>query len=217
MNKKLLFVLLAVLVSAVFAGAFIAVQRSQTPINTAPRADSITLPTPITKRNEENKNTALKEYSDPSGFRFLYPSTVTMNVEQSEDPDSYASIKLKAEPDGGYISLKIIASTFSRLDEWLKANSISKASPGLRKISLADLDAYQTTIGTQKITGAIDTGIALTFVLTDPDDPILSAAYDTIITNFSFYEPKAPAEGDQAPAAAQSTSQEIVEDEGLIE
>lgn len=223
MNRRMYIWIFAILFSAVGAGAFIAVRQADKPISTASRADSTFLPTiPPVAKKATPKEATLKEYSDPTGFRFLYPSSVSL-VSEIDDADSdlYASIKLKPHNGGGYISFKITTSNFTKIDEWLKANGLSKNAPGVEKIKLADLDAYQTTIQNQKITGALDTGTIITLINTDPNNSDLSKAYDSVVETFAFYQPEgtdsteAAAPANTAPAA--ESSDEIVESDEVIE
>ena len=211
----------AILFTAVSAGAFLALRQTERPLSTTSRADSTFLPTlPPSKKVsvKEQKTPSLKEYSDPAGFRFLYPSNVSLVSELDEaDSNLYSSIRLKPQTEGGYVSLKISGSNFTRIDDWLKANGISKNNPDVEKIKLGDLDAYQATSQKQKVTGALDTGAIITVINTDPEDPVLTKAYNSLLETFAFYQPEGAEVESQPQAAPSESGGEIIESEEVIE
>lgn len=210
----------AILFTAVSAGAFIALSQNEKPLSTTSRADSNSLPAlPPVKKTQTQKEPALKEYSDPSGFRFLYPSNVSL-VTELDDSDStlFSSIRIKSQSEGGYISIKVTSSNFTKLEDWLKANGISKNSPDLEKIKLGDIDAYQTMYQKQKITGALDSGAVITIVNTDPESAVLTKAYDSVISTFAFYQPQESSSVDeQSTETPASPSEDTTESDEVIE
>lgn len=215
MNKKMIFGFLGVVVLAVISTAMIFMNKTNQKIGSASRAETVTNPIPTTPVRAMNKQTALKEYSDPSGYRFLYPSTFSVVAELNEaDPDLYSSLKIKPAAGSDYISIKVITSNFTKLDDWARANKLSASD--IKRLKLADLEAYQAPIQKQIVTAALDAGVAFTLVMVNSDNRELMNAYDTIIKNFSFYQPaEAPAEKPQeaapAPEVSDESSEEVIE------
>lgn len=190
----------------------ILLNQSNQQINNASLAETINNPIPTTPVRALNKQASLKEYTDPSGYRFLYPSTFSVVAELNEaDPDLYSSLKIKPPTGTDYISIKVISSNFTKLDDWARANKLSASD--IKRIKLADLDAYQAPIQKQIVTAALDTGVAFTLVAVNRDNRDLMNTYDTIIKNFTFYQPAdTTREQPQAPAPAEEVSDDSSEE-----
>ncbi len=215
MNKKFIigFSTLALLV--VSGASIIALnQTGQKQISMIPRAETRDATVALQQKPVQKKETALKEYSDPSGFRFLYPADLNVVIENNEDdPDLFSTLKLKPASGVGSINIQVIATNFKKLDEWVKANKISMTSSSLKRTKLADLDAYQIPVGGQLVTGAYDEGVLFTIAVTEPSNESLLASYVKIINNFSFYQPPAVQQQD-APdhsAIVDTESEEVIE------
>lgn len=219
MNKKFLIGFAAIALLVISGASIIALnQNGSQPLSAIPRAETSDATLPVRQLNTEKKETALKEYSDPSGFRFLYPSTLNIVVENKEnDPDVYSSLKLKPINGVGTISINVNATNFKKLDEWVKANKVPLTSPSIKRIKLADIDAYQLPIQNQLVTGAYDEGALFTIVITEPKNQSLLADYGQIISSFTFYQPaETQTTENAAPAPDQSSgvdtdSEEIIE------
>ena len=192
-------------------------QNGKQPISMMPRASTSDATFPVKQQEIPKKTVSLKEYSDPSGFRFLYPSDLNVVVENnSDDPNLYASLKLKPASGVGSININVNASNFNKLEDWLKANKISLSSTNIKRTKLADLDAYQVPLQSMLVTGAFDEGALFTISLTEPSNEALLSSYVKIINNFSFYQPETVQDSPQAPAPDNSTavdtqSEEVIE------
>ncbi len=218
MNKKYLLGFIALALTVVSGASILALrQNGQTPISAVPRAETSDSTRIIQTQLQPTKSqAALKEYSDPAGFRFLYPSDLNLVVEQSQDEEIYSSIKLKTSLTSEYISIKVTQTNFTKLDDWLRANKISPASLSIKRMTFAGVDAYQVPIQNQVITAGFDQGALFTFLITAPNNTSLRTAYDTILSNFSFYAPEGSSVQESAPVQTQSS--DVVSDgEEVIE
>ena len=205
MNKKFIlsFVVLALLIAS--GASMIALRKSgNTTINSVPRAESTDQTALVKAQPAQEQSTVLKEYSDPSGFRFMYPSNVNIVVEQdANDPDMYSSITVKSSDTDATISLKVNATNFTKLDDWLRANKISPSSAIIKRIKLGDIDAYQVPLQNQLVTAAYDQGALFVIQLSDVKNDALHTTYDKIISSFTFYQP----EGAQTDQSQSTTNQ----------
>ncbi len=217
MNKKFIIIFIVAALLIVTVASIIAInQKGQKPITMIPRAETSDMTQPLAGKSNQKNETALKEYSDPSGFRFLYPSNLKIVVENNEDdPNLFASLTLKPETGAGNIKIIVSQTNFVKLDDWLKANKISLASTAIKRTKLADLEAYQVPIQSQLVTGAYDEGAMITIALTEPSNEALLSSYVKIINNFSFYQPAETqteeSEYPEAPDTDTTETEEVIE------
>lgn len=218
MNKKFMIAFIAVALLVISGASIIALnQNGKKPVTMLPRAETNDATLQVKQKTNQKNTTALKEYSDPSGFRFLYPPDLSVVVENNEDdPNVYSSLKLKPSSGIGIIEINVNETNFTKLDDWIKANKISLTSSSIKRTKLADLDAYQVPIQSQLVTGAFDQGALFTIVLTEPSNQSLLSSYVKIINNFSFYQP-AKTQTDTAVAAPDYSDIVDTETEEVIE
>lgn len=206
MNKKALIAFSTLALVVVSGASMIALNQSgKKPISMIPRAEITDSTAQVQQKQVMKKEVALKEYSDPSGFRFLYPSDLNLVVENNEsDPNMYASLKLKPASGIGSINIQVNDTNFSKLDEWIKANKVSMTSSSLKRTKLADLDAYQIPVGGQLVTGAYDEGALFTIAITEPKNEMLLSQYTKILSSFTFYQPQESQDVQQTSANSDS-------------
>lgn len=219
MNRRNLIAFTAVALVVISGASIIALNKNgQTPVSSIPRADTTDTTLPVEQAEQRKKETALKEYSDPSGYRFLYPSNLSIVVEnKADDPEIYSSLKIKPSTGVGTITINVNTTNLKSLDEWVKANKIPLTSPSIKRIKLADIDAYQLPIQTQLVTGAYDQGALFVILITEPENQALLSAYEKIISSFSFYQPVASEDSATTEPAPDHSSIVDTESEEVIE
>src|SRR3989338_6400172 len=85
----------------------------------------------------------LKEYIDPSGFKFKYPDNFSLSSADQTSENIYSSLTLGSDKVASQTTILVEATSAKSLDDWLLNNKESLSKQKLRKIKLADLDARQ--------------------------------------------------------------------------
>ncbi|NMB83846.1 hypothetical protein GYA28_00995 [Candidatus Roizmanbacteria bacterium] len=207
-------ILLGVLALVFFVGIIILLRnRSQTKTASPTVSDNFPSSAP-TVRTE----TGFKDYTDPAGFKFSYPAEITVAAKNISDDTVYSQLDIKSQEASGSISLKAVASSLAKIDDYFASKKTSSFFGGVKKLKLADIDARQYQINNQLITVALDQGVMFTITTEYPTDKkdYWKKINDGIISSFAFVEPTV-----NTSAAGGSSSDEsgdvVFEGEEIVE
>lgn len=171
--------------------------------------ESLQSPLIAQPEKKQPSNTFL-QYTDPSGFSFSYPDNLSLTKNDIEDNITYADLQLFSKEVSGSLSLKITDSKFSLLDEWLKANKISKTS---KEAKLGSLKAVEVQLDDRLILGALNQGILFNIEMPAIEQDFWLPVYNKILSDFSFALP-----GETGSSGNIGSSDEIVfEGEEVVE
>lgn len=149
MNKKVFIIIGAIVVSAAISFFIFRssqqISKSSGKINTSARSSSPSI-----------SSTVIKEYSDPAGFKFSYPGSVTVSSKNALDSNVYSSLEISSSSNSGKITIEAISS------DLLTLKNLISSKTGVTDIKLADLDAKQYTEKGNVITLALDKGVLFT-------------------------------------------------------
>lgn len=126
-------------------------------------------------------------YTDPSGFSFSYPDNLSLNKNEPKSERVYADLNLTAKGVDGELILIISDSSFTNIDEWVKANQID--STPVEKASLGTLEAMEITTNDKIILGAYDKGVLFTIEASKGD--FWKQVLNIVIKEFNFVSPTA--------------------------
>lgn len=137
-------------------------------------------------------SSTLKEYRNPSGFKFSYPDNLVVSPKTTLEETIYAQLKITSASASGNIEIKIETNNFINLDEWFEKNAISTAEGEMKNITLADLEGKQFTTPSQIVTVASDKE-TVTSIKADiyKEKEFWTAAQEKIISTFAFALPEA--------------------------
>ena len=135
----------------------------------------------------------LKEYTDPSGFKFKYPNNFIVSANDQLNENVYSSLTLGSDKIASQTSILVEATNTKSLDDWLLKNKIRLSEEKLLKTKLTDLAAVQYEADGKVITIAYDTG-ALFTITTElkPDRETMLDLHKTILESFAFQQPPPP-------------------------
>ena len=130
----------------------------------------------------------LKEYEDPTGFKFSFPDDLSIESKEDLDTGSYASLQLFSKDVNGSLSINIVDSKFKSIEEWVK--SLGKVG---EEITLGNLKAMQVKTSDRIYLGALDSGVL--FILEVPliEEDYWTKVYKIVQENFAFTTPQASA------------------------
>lgn len=199
---------IVILVTAIFLGIvilwFLLFSKKQENILPIPIID---IPSTV---KEIKPSQTFTEYSDPSGFKFSYPDDLSISKSDSENPNVYTDLNLYSNKASGSLNLKITDSKYSSLDEWLKANELSKSTPADKK--LGNLKALEVKTKDRLLLASLDQGILFTIEIPLIEESFWGQVYEKVISKFSFISPN---EATQATAA--SSDEVVFEGEEVVE
>ena len=159
----------------------------------------------------------LKEYIDPSGFKFKYPDNFSLSSADQTSENIYSSLTLGSDKVASQTTILVEATSAKSLDDWLLNNKESLSNQKLRKIKLADLDARQYQKDNKVITVAYDTGVLLTITTElKPVKETMLQLHETILTTFAFAPPQSTDESSSQSSGAEE-EQIYFEGEEIIE
>lgn len=206
MKGKIL-IFITVVIIAVVVGIIVVSSRKEKEVS--PLGNDSLSPSKIPTRAEK-----LNTYEDPSGFQFKYPESITISQNKISDQSIFSSLKLTSKKFPGDILIEVIQTSLKSVDDWLKQEKLSTTSAGIKKITLADLEAVQFEQDETIKTVAIDIGAKLTFTVTyEKDKDYWSKVNNTILKSFEFKLPEATIES----TSDSSEGDIIFEGEEIIE
>lgn len=151
----------------------------------------------------------LIDYKDPSGFGFSYPDNLSITKNTQADPNAYADLQLSSKDISGSLSLKIIDSKLTTLQQWAKLNTGTS-----KDIKLGTLKALEIQTADRLLLGALDQGILFTIEIPLIEQEFWTKVYSKLLVTFSFVTPEAT----NQQAGPSSTSNDIIfEGEEVIE
>lgn len=158
----------------------------------------------------------LKEYMDPSGFKFSYLGNVVVNKKPIKDDNTYTLLELKSSLNTGNIILEATGSNLTSLDKW--ASKYKTASHEAQKLKIADMNAVELVSKTSIVTGALDKGVLFTIsadLSANPD--FWKRVYKQITTSFRFAPPETTSNSPDTNASPPSNDDISFEGEEVIE
>lgn len=199
MNKKIIGIILGLIVIAVIAFLIMGVigsnNKKKEEMNT-PEVDintQETMPTPTIEK--------MKEYTDPAGFKFGYPSTLTVTPKAITDKTIYADIEITSASNPGSIHILVKDETVSTIEQWMKREKYTPAPDETKEITLAGLKGVQFTYSPKELhsdvittTAVIDQKVLFTISI-EPETGAITATStssfwkknnDALISSFAF-------------------------------
>ncbi len=214
MSKKIIIIVLIAIValtSIAVAKGLLNKPKKQTviepilnPVNESPT------PTPTPKQ--------MTTYTDPAGFSFDYPSTVTFTPKKMSDKTFYADIEITSDSHEGNIQITVKDITLSNVKNWMTKEGYKPLSDDIKEIPFAGLTATQFTDNGKIITAVIDQKVLFTIIVDlQKDDTFWKNINNTIISSFAFSvdEGKSTTPNQSSSPSTPSASDEI--DEGVEE
>lgn len=151
----------------------------------------------------------LIDYKDPSGFSFSYPDNLSITKNTQADPNAYADLQLSSKDISGSLSLKIIDSKLTTLQQWAKLNTGTS-----KDVKLGTLKALEIQTADRLLLGALDQGVLFTIEIPLIEQEFWTKVYSKLLVTFSFVTPEAT----NQQAGPSSTSNDIIfEGEEVIE
>lgn len=163
---------------------------------------------------QKEVETKVREYSDPAGFSFSYPDTLTLE-KQEVDETTYSSINLVPGTTAEPITIVVADSEFTSPELWLKKNVSQQDAKTAQKLTLGDMQALQTVTSKGTITVAFDDQVLFKVVAPPNASETTKKAYSTIIASFAFKPPEIqPASGSSnadEDTAVEFEGEEVIE------
>jgi len=210
MNKKVAVGVIAIVVVIIF---FM--------VRASHRPNEQTTPLPDTQQEQTTNGdqtvpSDLKTYSDPSGFKFNYPVDLTVNSKKETDQSIYSSLEITSSKKQGDISIKIIETSITKIDDWFKQKKIKTSD--LKTVKLADLEAKQAQINGELITAAIDQGALIVITANyQMDKDFWLKANEKVIGSFAFVNPASSQTSDTSDSSSGGGDDVIFEGEEIVE
>lgn len=129
----------------------------------------------------------LKDYTDPSGFSFIYPDNLSLGSNEIEDSKLYADLSLSSKQLSGSLNLKISDSKFNSLNDWASQLHSTNLSTSQKK--LGNLNALEIKQPDRLLLAALDQGILFTVEMPRLEEDFWDQVYDSVLTSFSFTAP----------------------------
>ena len=152
MNTKTVFIGLGVLIVLVLT--IVIVQNKSYKPSPSVKINSLS----TSQSPESATSQTTQEYSDPAGFKFNYPDSVTVSPKDTIDDSSYSSLIVASSKNQGKMTIDAVSSELIALDDLIK----SKTS--VSDVKLADLSAKQFTEKGSIVTLALDKGVLFTLI-----------------------------------------------------
>lgn len=159
---------------------------------------------------------SLKEYVDPSGFKFSHIDDVIVKKKSVKDDNVYSLLELTSSNSSGKTTLEVTGSSLTSLDKWI--SKYKTASHEAQKLKIADMNAIELVSKTGIVTGALDKGVLFmisTDLSTNPD--FWKRVYKQITTSFRFAPPETTSGSSGTNASPPSNDDISFEGEEVIE
>ncbi|MDP3998501.1 MAG: hypothetical protein Q8P89_02700 [bacterium] len=146
-------------------------------------------------------SSALKEYSDPSGFSFNYPDDLSLTANEATSDSTYADLQLKSKDVEGDLKLKIQDTKLASAGAWLKENG-STAS-GVKELRWGTLNAESVEDKDGIIFAAVDQEILFTMEVSyGGQKDFWQKVSDSILSSFAFSSESSPGTSPQTGGAS---------------
>jgi len=153
----------------------------------------------------------LKDYTDPSGFKFKYPTGIFTKELEFQSASVYAWIELTSPTIPGSITVKAEDTKLKSPTDYFK----NKSAANLKTIKIADLQGKTYEENNQLVTAFIDQGVLFTIIADlQKNKDYWSAANQGIIDSFKFVVPEAAS---QSTTSDTSGGDVIFEGEEVVE
>lgn len=140
---------------------------------------------------------SLNTYTDPSGFIFQYPTSLTVFPATPLTNSYYANVEATASGKPGKATLIIESTIVKSIADFKRSNSqIPKITI---QTKLADLDAIEFDNDKTHTTMAIDQGTLITIITPLADKSFWDPIHKSIVSTFKFSQPSV------APASTRSS------------
>ncbi len=159
---------------------------------------------------------SLKEYVDPSGFKFSYSGDVLVKKKSVKDDNIYSLLELTSLNSSGKTTFEVVGSSLTSLDKWI--SKYKTASHEAQKLKIADMNAVELVSSSNIVTGALDKGVLFTIsadLSTNPD--FWKSVYKQIITSFKFVPPETTSGSPDTNSSPPSNDDISFEGEEVIE
>lgn len=208
LNGKILLILGTVIVIATATAIYYLFNNSYqaTPVSSFTKKQVSLSVTP-------SPNPKIKEFVDPSGFKFNYPEDLVVKTKESTGNNIYSSLQILSENNKGEIIIRVESSNLKDLAAWLKTE---KKLQEIKKIKLAELEAVQFKQDNLTRIVAHDTGATFTITIDAVDsEQFWSNTADIIVKSFAFVSPQnqnsAPVQNGEGAEDVILEGEEIVE------
>lgn len=157
----------------------------------------------------------MKEYKDPSGFKFNYPDNLKLETKKIEDQKIYSLLELTSSKHQGKIEIKVEDNQLTKIDDWFKNEATKPAE--IKKIKLADIEGRQFELNNQILTIALDQGVLFIFTVShEKDKNFWIDVNNKIIETFDFKPPNNIEEN--LPVSSENLEEEVIfEGEEIVE
>ena len=129
MNTKIIFIGLGVLIVLVLT--IVIIQNKSYKPSPSVKINSIS----ASLAPESATSQTTQEYSDPAGFKFNYPDTVTVSPKETTDENVYSSLVVTSSKNQGKMTIDAVSSDLTTLDSLVKTKQSSQTS-NLRTLML---------------------------------------------------------------------------------
>lgn len=139
--------------------------------------------------DDAHKEPQVKEYTDPAGFSFSYPDSLTLE-KQEADETTYSSIELTSDPGEKPIAILVKDSEVPSLASWLSKNVLPADVSKSKTLKLGDLEARQTVTTDGLTSVALDQNVLFTITLPPNSSETTVKAYNLITATFVLKPPE---------------------------
>lgn len=179
MNTKTVFIGLGVLVVLVLS--IVIVQNKSYKPSPSVKINSLS----TSQAPESATSQTTQEYSDPAGFKFNYPDTVTVSSKETTDENVYSSLVVASSKNQGKMTIDAVSSDLTTLDSLVKTKTV------VTDVKLADLDAKQYAEKGNIVTLALDKGVLFTLTVSSGGNVTFwNEVNNKIISSFAFSAPE---------------------------
>ncbi len=183
MNTKTIFIGLGVLI--VLVVSIVIIQNKSYRPSPSVKINSLS----ASQAPESATSQTTQEYSDPAGFKFNYPDTVTVSSKDTSDINVYSSLVVASSKTPGKMTIDAVSSELVALDNMIKSKTF------VTDVKLADLDAKQYAEKGNIVTLALDKGVLFTLTVSSGGNVnFWNEVNNKIISSFAFSAPEKTAD-----------------------
>jgi len=207
MSKKLVLAIIVILTIAVISTVIVSIYKKQKIISPVQNTKI------HTSQSDSFSSLKFKEYLDPSGYKFQYPEELFVATKEATDKNVYSSLDISSAKKTGNLLITIKNSDLQTIDSWLKTNNITADPAKVKKLNLADLDAYQFSTDGKIKTVALDQGALISIVVNPKQDKdFWEKVNQKLISSFAFIAPKT-SNGQENITTSENNDDIILEEE----
>lgn len=132
-------------------------------------------------------NSALLTYSDPSGFSFKYPKSLSFSPITPLANSYYSHLEATTSGKPDKVTIIIESTIVKSIADFKKTNT--QIPKNVISTKLADLDALEYNDTKSHITQAIDQGVLITLTTPLTDKTFWEPIHRTLVSTFKFVTP----------------------------